>query len=493
MRATALPPIFALLVLAAALAAPGKLLGDPDTYWHIAAGQWMLAHGAVPRADPFSFSVPGAPWVAHEWLSELGLALAWRAGGWGGVVLLAAAAAAVAMSNLVRHLGRVLAPLPVLVLALLATATLAPVLLARPHILALPAMEAFVAGLLAARAASRAPSPALLGVMALWANLHGGFVLGLALVPPLALEAALAAAPVARARVVRDWGVFCAGAVLAGCLTPQTWHGLVFPFHLLAMHTALGAIGEWRSPDFGQMQPVEIWLLAALGLAGMRSVRLPPIRLALLLGLVHLGLAHGRDGVLVGMIGPLLAAEALARSREQQEAFAVTHASCSRPLSDRVIQTGGGRAQAIGLGAGIALASLWLLAHPVRRGTEAISPQAALAHLPPGLAQAPVFNDYDFGGYLIFAGIRPFIDGRADLYGDRFMDTYLRAMHPDRATLVALLDRYAVTWTLLRPGDGAVPLLDAMPGWRRLYSDETAIVHVRPDARAALEPPAPAL
>ncbi len=476
MRAISLPPIFALLALAAALAAPGKLLGDPDTYWHIAAGQWMLAHGAVPRADPFSFSVPGAPWVAHEWLSELGFALAWRIGGWSGVVLLAGAAAALAMGNLARHLGRVLTPLPVLVLGLLALATLAPVLLARPHILALPAMEAFVAGLLAARAGSRAPSPALLGVMALWANLHGGFVLGLALVPPLALEAVLAAAPEARTRAARDWGLFFAGAVTAGCLTPQLWHGLVFPFHLLAMHTALGAIGEWRSPDFGRMQPVEIWLLAALGLAGMRSVRLPPIRLALLLALVHLGLAHGRDGVLVGMIGPLLAAEALART-----------------LAPASAGPRGGRAQAAGLGAGIALAGLWLLVHPVRHGADAVSPRAALAHLPPGLARAPVFNDYDFGGYLIFAGIRPFIDGRADLYGDRFMDTYLRAMHPDRAALADLLDRYAITWTLLRPSDGAVPVLDAMPGWHRLYSDETAIVHIRPDARTARAPSAPAL
>ena len=476
MRPTFLPPIFVLLALALALAAPGKLLGDPDTYWHIAAGQWMLAHGTVPRADPFSFSMPGAPWVAHEWLSELGFALAWRVGGWGGVALLAAAAAALAMGNLARHLGRVLAPLPVLVLGLLAMATLAPVLLARPHILALPAMEAFVAGVLAARAASRAPPLALLGVMALWANLHGGFVLGLALIPPLALEAVLAATPGTRARAGRDWGLFLAGGLIAGCLTPQLWHGLVFPFHLLAMRTTLGAISEWRSPDFGQMQPVEIWLLAALGLAGMRPVRLAPIRLALLLGLVHLGLAHGRDGVLVGMIGPLLVAEALARA-----------------LAPATAQPRGGRAQAAGLGAGIALASVWLLVHPLRHGADPFSPQAALAHLPPGLAQAPVFNDYDFGGYLIFAGIRPFIDGRADLYGDRFMELYLRAMHPDRAALTALLDRYAVTWTLLRPSDGAVPLLDAMPGWYRLYSDQTAVVHVRPDARAALDPPAPRL
>ena len=69
-------------------------LGDGDTFSHLATGEWIVAHGAAPRADPFSHSMPGAPWVAHEWLSEVLLALAFRLGGWGGVVLVTGAAAA---------------------------------------------------------------------------------------------------------------------------------------------------------------------------------------------------------------------------------------------------------------------------------------------------------------------------------------------------------------------------------------------------------------
>ena len=70
------------------------VLGDGDTFSHLATGEWIIAHGAAPRADPFSHSMPGAPWVAHEWLSEVLLALAFRLGGWGGVVLMTGAAAA---------------------------------------------------------------------------------------------------------------------------------------------------------------------------------------------------------------------------------------------------------------------------------------------------------------------------------------------------------------------------------------------------------------
>ena len=47
------------------------LLGDPDTHWHIAVGNWMIAHGMAPVADPFSFTFRGEPWIAKEWLSQL--------------------------------------------------------------------------------------------------------------------------------------------------------------------------------------------------------------------------------------------------------------------------------------------------------------------------------------------------------------------------------------------------------------------------------------
>src|SRR5689334_7950950 len=65
------PLIIASAALARALAQPAALLNDPDTYLHIAAGRWMLAHQALPTQDPFSHSLAGAVWVAHEWLAEV--------------------------------------------------------------------------------------------------------------------------------------------------------------------------------------------------------------------------------------------------------------------------------------------------------------------------------------------------------------------------------------------------------------------------------------
>ncbi len=57
-----------------------RVLGDGDTFSHLATGEWIIAHGAAPRADPFSQSMPGAPWIAHEWLSEVLMTLASAAG-----------------------------------------------------------------------------------------------------------------------------------------------------------------------------------------------------------------------------------------------------------------------------------------------------------------------------------------------------------------------------------------------------------------------------
>jgi len=81
---------------------------------------------------------------------------------------------------------------------------------------------------------------------------------------------------------------------------------------------------------------------------------------------------------------------------------------------------------------------------------------------------------------LIYAGIPPFIDGRSDMYGYDFLKEFVEALLLTKSTgLENLLDKYKIAWTLLPPGSAAVTLLDHLPGWRRLYTDNIAVVHVR--------------
>jgi hypothetical protein len=110
-----------------------------------------------------------------------------------------------------------------------------------------------------------------------------------------------------------------------------------------------------------------------------------------------------------------------------------------------------------------------------------VTPQAAVAEA--NLARAGrVFNDYSFGGYLIFAGIPTFIDGRGELYGGPFINRYNRALALiDLNDFLKLLDEYGIGATLLTPQTPAVPMLDRLPQWQRVYSDDVAVVHKRRD------------
>jgi hypothetical protein len=118
------------------------------------------------------------------------------------------------------------------------------------------------------------------------------------------------------------------------------------------------------------------------------------------------------------------------------------------------------------------------LSVPIVRSDDVSTPVSALGHLPPSLDYAPVLNDYAFGGYLIFAGIKPFIDSRAELYGDSFLQDYARIIRPDSAALAETLAVQNIVWTVFAPGNPAAGELDRL-GWRRLYADRWAVVHVR--------------
>jgi hypothetical protein len=365
------------------------------------------------------------------------------------------------MFGLARHLGRWLPPGAVFVLVALAFACTAPGLLVRPHILALPVLEAWVGGLAIARGRAGAPSWRLLPLMTLWANLHGSFVVGLALVVPLAIEAVVAATD-SWQHVAKTWSLFLLASIAAAFLTPHGATGLLFPIRLLGLGE-LAEIVEWRSTDFSTFQPLELILLGGLYMSLSRGARLPIVRLVLLLGLLHVALKHNRHQLLLGFIGSLLIAEPLGKSL-----------SLGPPVS---LAARWGWAAA-GLSLTFCLATLRMML-PIIRVNGPAAPISALNHVPPSLAAQPVFNDYGFGGYLIFSNVQPFIDGRADMYGDNFLRLYFSITHPDKAALEQTFQRYGVRWTILAPANPAVALLDALPDWCRLYDDQFAVVHVK--------------
>jgi hypothetical protein len=467
-----LPLIFGLGVYAVIAGHGGAVLHDPDTFLHIAVGRWIIEHRAVPHHGIFSATMAQAPWVAHEWLSEVLLAGLFDNFGWDGLVAATALCVAAAVAILLRQLLRDLVPVHAMIAAALAVILVIPHVLARPHVFTLPILVAWAAALVRARCEERAPSPWLAALMALWANLHGGYVFGLGFAGLLAAEAVwLAPDWRSRRRAVRGWALFGALSLAAACLTPYGLDGLLLPFRLAGMRFATAQLIEWRSPDFQSFEPLELWLAFVLFAGLALGWRLPATRLLLVLLLLHMALQHRRHVELVGLLAPLLLSPALGRQLRQGAAGRV----------DRVLAEFAKPASLPGVA--LALALFAALSAALLRGAATRSdiavPAAALAAVEAAHIGGPVLNDYGFGGYLVFTGIPPFIDGRAELYGDEFMKQYVDAMLLQSGELPQLLDRYGIAWTLIEPQRPAVVLLDHLPGWRRLYADDIAVVHVR--------------
>lgn len=460
-------------------------LRDPDPYWQIVVGDWMLGHHRIPTWDLFSYTMPGAPATTQEWGAEIIVALAYRVAGWSGLVLLAGMTFGLTIAYVARFLLRRLEPLYAVTLTCLTGAMMFPLSMARPHAMIWPLAALWVAKLVEAAEARRSPPWWLMAVMCLWANLHGSFILGLALIVPFAMESAVEGRRTlsyAQYRsLVARWALFFAAALTCVLLNPVGYHALLFPFHMLGMKSVLALISEWRSPDFEQPQGLAIWLLALLALALSGRFRLPWIRSALLLGLIYMALQHQRNVPLLALISAFALAGPLA-------------AQCRAAAGDDNVLDRLFRALALPASwssACVALIGSLLVATLILRVERPepthYSPVQAVNALLASGSKGPILNDYNFGGYLIFRGIPVFIDSRADMYGEKFVTRTLETVWLSKPGFEELLEKYHIQSTLLPADAAAARLLDRLPGWKRLYADDIAVVHVRSTGVAAAQ------
>lgn len=464
-------------IVGALLYFTSQTLQDPDTYMHLAIGYWIFQHQAVPSVDPFSYTVAGAPWIAHEWLAECLLAAVHHWAGWTGLVLLTVVAFALTLAYLLRFLLPRMPPIYALLFTALAGAPLATHLLARPHVLTWPILAVWLGSLVKASEEQTPPPWWLLGLMVLWANLHGSFTLGLALVAPFALESVLRGAPSQRWRRARSWSLFGLLAVGAAMVTPSGWKGIWFTFHVTHLKY-LSSIAEWMPASSVALLPLELWLLALLGLAFTGYLRLPVIRLLLLLGLLHQALTAGRYISIFGLLTPLLIATPFGRLYRTLPAGQMQASSLDQ-FFDRL--TAPAKPRALLVSTALVLLTAWGMNHMGRHAPDAskTAGTAVDAALRAG-ATGHVLNSYNFGGHLIFRGIPVFIDGRADLYGDQHMGLYFDTIASNKPQQIQkILDDFKISWTLLHPSAPILLYLNAQPGWKKVYEDETAVVHLR--------------
>ena len=458
---------------------------DGNIFMHLAAARWILANGSLPTADPFSFTMPGSPWVVQEWLSEMLFHAAHQLAGWAGLAVLIGISFALTLGILARFLFARLEPVHALFLTILSASLMLSYMLVRPHVLAWPLTALWFSALVSAAEERRTPPWWLLPVMIVWANLYGGFTLGLLLAGGIAADALLTAPAAERAATARRWALFLVLAVLASMVTPHGWRGIWFTVHLLQQKYSQSVIMDWKSPDFHVQRGFEFWLLLAFGLAWAGKLKLSLMRMLMMLGLVHLALMAMRSISTLGLIAPFLLAAPLARGLSSTE-----HKAAGGDVEhlDRWFRALAAPARPVTLLLAAAVAALATAAlfkmHPPRPAGS-IAPVAAVEAARAAGARGPVLDFPNFGGYLIDQGIPVFIDGRMDMYGDAHFKRFFTAVSLNEpGALQKLLDEYKIGWTLLPPGVPANAVLDVLPGWRRVHADDHAVVYLRdsPDA-----------
>lgn len=279
-------------------------------------------------------------------------------------------------------------------------------------------------------------------------------------------------------RTMIAWGGFGLACTAAAMLNPHGLQGLLLPLSVFTS-TTVHVIREFKPTDFVAMPRFEFALLLLIGVALWRGARIAPLRLLLILGVLHLALAHMRHQTLFVIIaavvaGPPLTKMWIAGAQPNPGAWA----------SWRSVLAG---KWAVAAGAvGLALwAGALALAAPVVPPQSAVNPVKAFAAIPERLRHQPVLNEYAFGGPLIGQGVKVYIDGRGDLYGDAFIAEYMRVWGGDPEAFQRAQDKWRFCWTIFPPDNRAlIQLLDRTRGWKRIYSDKFAIIHERASCEA---------
>lgn len=479
-------PLLAALVTFLSAIGSTTVYNDPDTYWHLAAGRWMIKHGTVPTTDPFSFTKLGAPWTAHEWGSELIMTLVHNAAGWQGLHLFMAVVFACTTAYMTRIMLRHLEPVHVVILMALAIAMIHTHLLVRPHVLAWPILALWFSTLASNVERGESPPLWMLPLLVLWTNLHASFTLGLAFLAAFALDALLRAdSAAAQKRVVIRWGAFGITAGLVAMINPQGWHAFTHAIDLMGMKVTLSVVQEWESTNFHEPQLLLIWLLLVVLLAFSGKLRLPLWRGVMVFFMLYLALKHDRYNSLLAITSPFLIVPALRRTcsvGSDTEASPTT--SVSPPSgADAVFASMAQKARPVTVAITLAVTAVttfalkdfWRVLPP-----DSHTPRAAVDFAERSALTGRVFNAYGFGGYLIFRGVPVFVDGRADLYGDPYIARLASALSLAKAGgLEQLLHDYDISWTLLQPNIPAARVLDLLPEWERVYADSVAVIHRR--------------
>ena len=474
------------------------LLGDGDTGWHIRTGDWILANHQVPTTDLFSYTKPGEPWVAWEWLSEVVFAWLNARGGLALVLLVSILLLATTFLLLFRLARRKSSPAVAFLVLPLAIATSSVHWLARPHLFSLLFLLLFYSVLDEVREGnSRIFRLVLLpAATIIWANLHAGFFLGIVLTGCFAAgevlklvlspDSSRLKAERARAKAYFGTALACLAASLAN---PYSYHlhrhviqylgdpyqsQHIAEFLTLSFHhpialffeclLALGLVAAfWRATQGSYTEAV---LIVVWGHAALLAARSLPLFAIIATPVVAAGLDRFFNCLPDLELAPWLRRAsvrflAMLRQTGQMESMPRWHLTSAATVV-------------------ILAVLLYVPAAPriLRAEYDPSRYPAAAITVLERERLGRIFTTAEWGGYLIYRmypGIRVFIDGRSDFYGSdlglKYLDV-IRAKYTWRKTL-----HEADVDTILLPADTELcGALKEASDWHLAYDDGVALV-----------------
>ncbi len=483
-----LPRLATILTFAGIFAMAARPSIDTDTWWHLRAGAWMVEHHQVLTVDAFSTTRYGQPWINHSWLSQIPLYFVWQSLGYAGLNLLTAIMVTAAWWFVyARSEGNAYLKGFSLVLGAAASAVFWS---ARPQMASflLTAVFAFVLGGYRWRNIDRLWW--LPPLMILWVNLHGGFALGfLLLLGTLAGQAASALLGQPGPGTLTRPQLARLGLITGICIAvvPLNPFGLALywvPLRTVSIGVLQQFIQEWQSPDFhlAQFQPFLILLLATVAALGLSRRRADLTDLLLVCGFTYLGLVSARNVSTAALVlTPLLTRHAAAVVEELRGSRPRLAALLDPPLARRTYP--------LLNSAILGLVVLAVLLKAIDASQPATNEQYVAARSPVQAADflqqtrpaGPMFNAYNWGGYLawrLYPSYPVFVDGRTDLYDDALLREYLTAAL-GQPGYEQVLDRYGLNLVLIERDAPLDQRLATSQLWRPLYLDTTSAIYQR--------------
>lgn len=470
----------------------GAMFNDPGTFWHVAAGEKMLDAGSVVREDPFSFTRAGRPWVADQWLAECVMAAVYRLAGLDGLLLLTAALLAGFYTWIASRMIRGgLHPLPAALLLMLFMLAGAGQFLVRPLVLTVVMLGITFALLVDVESDAKRPRQLwwLVPLFIVWTNIHGGVLGGLGTVAICAVGWLIIGKETAcRFRSFRGAIFLFLLLTALAATTLANPYGLDLPrqwFDTLLMPLP-GLIKEHAPLDGTSPIGWATTALAACYVVVLFSVFPRRPRVTWLIPLVWFVLALGRcrNGPLFAITAMLALADMLPYSRLGEWLRGRDMLSDVRPsvgwraavlplilvVTALAVQIGGVNMPLVGRG--------WVRLDNSRWPVELL-PQ--LYAIEPGEENVPIFNDMNFGGFLIHETprLRVFVDDRCSLYGAEFLREYDLAKQKEPEKLDRWQQEYGFRYALVEADEPFDQYLRNSVDWTELGRSPCAALYQR--------------